>query len=110
MSTIDPFSDNFKKNGLWQRLLEYVGGDTKRAEAWWDLPAPHEPFNFRTPRDLMTTEEWDKVRIFLESRTPRSTAKFDYGPMNYYSTDRDGLVWQREPREKYKIKTENNQH
>lgn len=110
MSTIDPFSDNFRKNGLWQRLLEFFSGDMKRAEAWWDQPAPYEPFNFRTPRDLMNIDEWDKVRIFLESQTPNSRAKFDYGPMNYYNTDRDGLTFLPTPKQKYKIKTDKNKH
>jgi len=87
MALIDPLSDNFKRNGLWNRLLEHVGGDEKRAIQWWDTPIGSAPFLGRAPKDLMTEEEWDTVRIFLESRNPVSTAKFDYGPSNYYYTD-----------------------
>lgn len=110
MANIDPFSAAFKGNGLWQRLLEYVNGDMKRAELWWTTPLPYEPFNFRTPLDLMNTDEWDKVRIHLESKNMASQATYDYGPMTYYNTKRDGVVWQRQPRQQYKIKTKKNRY
>jgi hypothetical protein len=102
MATIDPFSINFKENGLWQRLNEMVGGNKERAEAWWDTPLPYPPFNLRTPRELMTDEEWDSVRLFIEDKTMNSQAPVDYGPMDYYNSDRDGLLPDLQPnRNKY---------
>jgi hypothetical protein len=88
MALIDPLSENFKKNGLWSRLLELVGGDEKRAIAWWDTPIGAEPFVGKTPRDFMNDEEWEVIRVFLEGKTSRSVAKYDYGPSGtYYYTD-----------------------
>ena len=110
MATIDPFSTTFRNNGLWQRLLENYGGNVAVVEQWWRTPKPYDPFFFRTPLDLMTTEEWDKVRIHIEAMNPASQAPYDYGPMNYYNTKRDGVVWQRQPRQQYKIKTKKNRY
>jgi hypothetical protein len=88
MALIDPLSENFKRNGLWNRLLELVGGDEQRAIDWWDIPIGAEPFVGRTPRHFMTDEDWDVIRVFLESKTPRSGAKYDYGQSgSYYYTD-----------------------
>lgn len=102
MTNIDPFSLNFKANGLWQRLYEICGGDEQRANEWWDTPIPHPPFNLRTPRELMTENEWNSVRVFLEKQTLTSQAPFNYGPMSYYNSDRDGKMPDLQPhRNKY---------
>jgi hypothetical protein len=102
MTTIDPFSLNFKDNGLWQRLYEIHGGNEERAIAWWDIPNPNAPFNLRTPRELMTENEWNSVRLFIEKQTPTSNAPFDYGPMSYYNSYRDGKMPDLQPnRNKY---------
>lgn len=92
MPNIDFESVNFKENGLWQRLYEMLGGNKQRAEQWWDIPNPHPPFNLRTPRELMTDEDWNSVRLFIEGKTMNSQAKYNYGPMTYYNSDRDGKV------------------
>lgn len=81
---IDPLSENFKKSGLWQRLLEHVGGNEQSAIRWWDTPLGCDPFFGRTPRDLMTANEWDTVRVFLESRNPVSGAIYNYGISDQY--------------------------
>jgi hypothetical protein len=101
MATIDPFSVNFKDNGLWQRLYEMMDGNKARAEAWWDIPNPYPPFNLRTPRELMTDEEWNSVREFIEGKTMNSQAPRDYGPMNYYNSKRDGLLPDLRPGKQY---------
>lgn len=92
MIMIDPLSETFKQSGLWKRLLEYVGGNEKRAIEWWDIPIGATPFKNRTPRQLMNEQEWDKVRIFLETRNPISTHPYNYGPSNYYKTAEAMLV------------------
>lgn len=92
MSTIDPFSVNFRDNGLWKRLYEMMGGNKERAEQWWDIPNPNPPFNLRTPRELMTESEWDSVRIFIEDKTMNTLDPVDYGPMQYYNSVRDGKL------------------
>jgi len=100
--SVDPFSVNFQDNGLWQRLYEHVGGDKNLADRWWDTVLPYAPFNLRTPRQLMTSGEWDNVRLFLESQTANSQAPVDYGPSSYYNSKRDGKIPDLQPnRNKY---------
>jgi hypothetical protein len=91
MPITDFLGDNFKQSGLWERLLEYVGGDERRAIEWWDTPLGTSPFLGRTPRELMNEDEWDLVRVFLEARNTKSGAKHNYG-VNNYPQDKDKIV------------------
>lgn len=90
--SVDIYSVNFRDNGLWQRVYEMCGGSVTRAENWWITPNPYPPFNLRTPKQLMESGEWESVRLFINDKTMNSQAPVDYGPMNYYNSDRDGLL------------------
>ena len=72
MAFIDPFSENFKSNGMYLRVLEMHNGSEVTAKQWWTTPLPYPPFNLRAPIDLMTTEEWEDVRAFVFERNRSS--------------------------------------
>ena len=38
MATIDPYSANFKTNGMYLRVLEMMGGNETLASNWWVTP------------------------------------------------------------------------
>lgn len=88
-TTIDVFSNTFKTNGLWSRLLDMHGGNVDQVYAWWTNPCPHAPFNLRAPIDLMNDSEWILVKNFIEARSQNSGAANDYGPQEWYHSDQD---------------------
>jgi hypothetical protein len=63
MATIDPYSSNFKTNGMYLRVLEMMGGNETLASNWW--VTPNVNFGLLTPADMMDTENWEEVRNHL---------------------------------------------
>ena len=61
-TTIDPYSKNFKTNGLYKRILELMNGNETLASNWWVTPNTY--FNMKTPSDQMN-EDWTVVRQFI---------------------------------------------
>ena len=63
MATIDPYSKNFKTNGMYLRVLEMMGGNETMASNWW--VTPNVNFGLAAPIDLMETDNWVDVRNHL---------------------------------------------
>ena len=70
MATIDPYSKNFKTNGMYLRVLEMMGGNETMASNWWITPNIN--FGLQTPADLMNTDNWVDVRAHLFGNKPNS--------------------------------------
>jgi hypothetical protein len=70
MATIDPYSRNFKTNGMYLRVLEMMGGNETLASNWW--VTPNVNFGLLAPVDLMDTEDWVDVRAHLFGNKPNS--------------------------------------
>ena len=75
-TTIDPYSDNFKTNGLYKRVLEWMNGNEQLASDWW--VTPNTNFNMKTPLQQMN-DDWTDVRQFLMDRKRNSGFDTNFG-------------------------------
>jgi len=64
---IDPYSINFKTNGMYKRVLEMMNGNEQLASDWW--VTPNVNLNLRTPLQQMDID-WTEVRelVFRQKR------------------------------------------
>jgi hypothetical protein len=87
MATIDPYSPNFKSNGMYKRVLEMMGGNETLASNWW--VTPNANFALQTPADLMDTDNWTDVRDHLFHNKRNSGFDTNVGMTEkFYKTNR----------------------
>jgi len=86
MATIDPYSKNFKTNGMYLRVLEMMGGNETMASNWW--VTPNINFGLSKPIDLMDTDNWVDVRAHLFGNKPNSRFDTNVGMREkFYNSD-----------------------